>query len=86
MIRYSIKTLYHFSCGHCGKWWSPMLHQSHDKQELTCPHCGTKGELAPAEPLETTEDPLVEAVLEFLNEQALEAPSYLEKHLKRDVK
>ena len=55
MIRYSIETLWHFSCEACGKWWSIGDHQAHDKQELTCLHCGTKGELAPAEPLETTE-------------------------------
>ena len=39
--RYSIETLYHFSCD-CGKWWSVGDHQSPSNAEITCPHCGTK--------------------------------------------
>ena len=64
---------------------------------MKCERCGTKAQLAPADPLGTTapiqakveddtHESLAEAVLEFLNEQALEAPPYLEKLLKGNEK
>ena len=48
---YSTETLWHFNCGHCKKWWSIGDHQISGVrvhgETLTCPHCGTVGQLEP---------------------------------------
>jgi DNA-directed RNA polymerase subunit RPC12/RpoP len=44
---YTKETLYHYTCGQCGNWWSYAatphpydLKDPHYLSELTCPHCG----------------------------------------------
>ena len=52
-IRYTVETLYHFSCDKCKKWWSIadfaywlLPHKAHHSlKKLTCPHCGFKSKL-----------------------------------------
>ena len=37
----NIELLHHFSCQHCGKWWS-IGDAPVEKQEWFCPWCGEK--------------------------------------------
>ena len=42
MIRYSVETLHHFSCGPCKKWWTSATWapSGSGMDSLFCPHCG----------------------------------------------
>ena len=38
--KYSVETLYHFSCGSCKSWWSIGDFNITRFKSLTCPYCG----------------------------------------------
>ena len=42
--RFHVEFLYHFSCGHCGKWWS-IGDWRRSGEFLACPQCGTLAEV-----------------------------------------
>ena len=35
-----LERLYHFTCGHCEKWWAIADGQYKVSDTLYCPHCG----------------------------------------------
>lgn len=35
----SYEALYHYSCGHCKRWWSVADIQPTPGTTVTCPHC-----------------------------------------------
>ena len=53
--RVSVERLSHFSCGHCGKWWS-IGDWLQDRELVACPWCGI------AAPVETVTDVVREEV------------------------
>jgi predicted RNA-binding Zn-ribbon protein involved in translation (DUF1610 family) len=49
---YTAETIYHFTCGQCGNWWSYAHHQvkyalklPDALSTLSCPHCGYTDEV-----------------------------------------
>lgn len=39
MLKISLELLYHYSCGHCNKWWSIADIKPIPGSVVTCPHC-----------------------------------------------
>ncbi len=44
MLKYSIETLYHYSCGICKRWFT-IADKGPDKQFMVCPLCENRQEV-----------------------------------------
>lgn len=52
--KYSIETLFHFTCSSCKNWWSYASEEHHAPSHMFCPHCGQNDSTDDADPLHTT--------------------------------
>ena len=55
--RYSMESLYHFSCGACRKWWSVGDAIKVESTLHHCPHCGAQQHMMLARDLDASKDP-----------------------------
>ena len=44
MLKYTIETLYHYSCGMCKRWFT-IADKGPESQFMVCPHCAERQEV-----------------------------------------